>query len=75
MQNGFQYMFLENYIVFDFWNNYNADMIPLEKEIAGVYVYNKIAKEGKTAWKVEGMNARIPGMACWNNDIYFFSFY
>lgn len=75
MQNGFQFMFLEDYIVFDFWNNYNEDMVPLEEDVAGVYMYNKRTGEGNVVWRIEGLNARIPGMAYWNDEVYFFSFY
>lgn len=75
MQNSFQYLFLEDYIVFDFWNSYDENLKPLEKDMAGIYVYNKLTGEGKAIWSIEGWNARIPGMTYKDGVVYFFSFH
>lgn len=68
-------LFTEKYVIISFWNSFNEKYEPLEKDIAGIYVYDKEAKEGKTIWEIQELEARIPTFVYLGDELYLVSFY
>lgn len=68
-------LFTEKYVIISFWNSLDEKYRPMEKDIAGIYVYDKEAKEGKTIWEIQELQARIPTFVYLGDELYMVTFY
>lgn len=65
----------EEVIVLAYYNNYSANMMPLDKDQTGIYVYNREEKKGEFVWSLEGHNARVSNAFYKDNVVYFWYFH
>lgn len=75
MQLIWEVAFTERYVIVSFWNSFDENYQPLDEDIAGIYVYDKEAKEGKTIWEMQKLQARVLAFTCVGDEIYFVPFF
>ncbi len=75
MQAIWQVMFTEEVIVISYRNAYDENMEPMDENIAGIYVYDRVNETGEVLWQKQAYNAITSEFVYYRDTVYFYVFY
>lgn len=75
LQSIWKIMITEEVIIISYYNSYDENMEPMDENIAGIYVYDRIKGKGEVLWEKQAYNAVASEFVYDKDEIYFYTFY